>query len=594
MKKLRTAIAIAAAILAGAFNTACQSRPPLEPAPDPLPEMSHAALPSASECADCHADTVAEWRASAHAFSAENPLIHAPVCGRCHAPVGTQLDPEYSYRYAEATPPAEVPAAAAEGVTCVVCHSQVEVPSSQLLHFEPEWPNWRTSDLAVRVLDFESAMGSFGSGTADDPLPVQQDYHASQADPRLVSAEMCRACHDLVVDKGPLEEQIGFPQPKVVLDSTFDEWVASDYPAQGKTCQSCHMPSRAALAPAAEAPEGQAFESALPPRRRTDHSFPGVHSAYWWDGPEREAKERQVGDMLEGIVNIDLEMPQRVASGTEFEIVVKLRNDGVGHDLPSGYGFWRDLWLELRVEDAAGRLLFGSGLMDEGDWLPDEYNPKVRQDPEGYDPFLWSLRSRMVRAPGASRAWIGSDRLVAVPEEAIRRNINGTPILGTETFDAGPIVARLLALKSAGAGAAPAALPSANAPSANAPSANPPSAKAPSAKAPSANPPSANPPSAEAPGRASSVAGPLEEVYTLRYGEAVIKNGIPAGETRQARYPVQLGAATVGPLRVSARLLMRPLSRSMTSQQEELADAPPPGPIYEIEALRVSLPIDGG
>ena len=554
-------VAIAVSVLGAAIGTACRSAPPEGPAPDQRPEASIAGFPGASECADCHADIVAEWQSSAHAFSADNPLIHAPVCGRCHAPVGTMLDPEYMYRYADAPPPETMPAAAAEGVSCVACHAPVEVPAQQLLHFEPEWPNWRISDLALRVLDFDRARGPFGSGVGDDAPPVQQAFHASDFDAGIGDAERCRPCHELEVDKGPLEAQLGGPQPRVVLDSTYAEWAASPYPARGETCQTCHMPSRPALEPAAAAPAGEAFEQAPPPRRRTDHGFLGVHSAYWREGPELALQQRRVAALLDGIASIELEMAPAAERGETLEIVARLRNEGVGHDLPSGYAFWRELWLELRVEDASGRLLFGSGELDAEAFLPDEYSPAVRQDPGRYDPYLWSLRARLVRSPERMATWIGADRRVHIPAEAIRRNLNGTPILGTADFDAGPILAQAWATAGSGVGGS--------------------SGSGESSRASQASQAS----------ETTADAGPLEEVYTLRYGEAVIKNGIPAGQSRQARYPVPVDADAVGPLRVSARLLLRPLSRSMTSQQEELAASPPPGPTYTVAATEVSVPI---
>lgn len=523
--------AIGAAALGAALGVALLARRAEDPHLDVQFGPPTSAFPGATECAACHADTVEEWRSSAHAFAGDNPLIHAPICGRCHAPIGVMSDPEFMYKYAEEPPPDVLPAAASEGVTCVVCHAPIEVPPEQVLNFEPEWPNWRTTDLALRVLRFDRALGPFGSGDAEDEPPVQQGYHRSEASDGITRAEFCRPCHDLTVDKGPLEGQLQRPQPIVHLDTTYAEWEASDYPAQGETCQSCHMPRREDLAPAAKAPPGQSFEQPLPLRARTDHSFPGVHTAYWKDGPEVELQRERVATFVEGIATIDLGLPSTVRAGESFEIVATVSNVGVGHDLPSGYAFWRGLWLEVIVEDADGRTLFRSGVLDDDAWLPDEYNPRVRQDPSLYDPYLWNLRARLIRSPEEAASWIQADRTMSVPPQAVPRNRNGTPILGAAEFEVGPIVERVLDDSDI----------------------------------------------------ERSGSGPVTEVFTLRYGDAVIRNGIPAGESRQARYPVSTEGAASGPLRVSARLLMRPLARSMTSQQEELADAPPLEPVYEIE-----------
>jgi len=144
-----------------------------------------------------------------------------------------------------------------------------------------------------------------------------------------------------------------------------------------------------------------------------------------------------------------------------------------------------------------------------------------------------------VRSPDHLAEWMQPDRTVAVPESAIKRNRNGTPILSWAEFDADPIVAWLEGT----------------------------------------------------PGGSPVAPSPLEDVYVLRYAEALIRNGVPAGGTKTAGYPVTVGPGTRGPLHISARLLLRAMGRHMTQQQEEIRDDPPIRPVYELDAAHATIAV---
>ena len=265
----------------------------------------------------------------------------------------------------------------------------------------------------------------------------------------------------------------------------------------------------------------------------------GFDTAYWDENAPRALQARRAADLLEQAAELAIAVPAVVVPGDTMAVEVTIRNVGAGHDLMTGFSFWREAWLEVGVTDATGRTLFASGRLGAGGWLADEFSPRVRVDPSLYDPYLVQLRARLVRSPENLSAWLQPDRTVAVPEEAVKRNLNGTPIMSWAEFDADPIVARLEG----------------------------------------------------APGRVPADPSPLEEVYVLRYAEALIRNGVPAGGSMTARYPVTVDAAALGPLRVSARLLLRAMGRQMTQQQEEIRDSAPVGPVYEMAATLETVPV---
>lgn len=62
------------------------------------------------------------------------------------------------------------------------------------------------------------------------PGAISPEAHGLWYQPLLRKAEFCAGCHEYVVEGG------------VHLVSTWSEWKASSYAAEGKTCQSCHMP----------------------------------------------------------------------------------------------------------------------------------------------------------------------------------------------------------------------------------------------------------------------------------------------------------------------------------------------------------------
>lgn len=147
------------------------------------------------DCTICHEEVTAEWSTSAHRASFTNDLfqnewlLHEdPWCVRCHAPA------------ADARAPAG--AAAAEGISCAVCHVKGGVIVS------------------ARV-----------SGEAP---------HEVRADADFGTEAQCAKCH-----------RVAFPPsvrvaPGQALQDTITEWEVSGAPGP---CQECHMPLVASARP---------------------------------------------------------------------------------------------------------------------------------------------------------------------------------------------------------------------------------------------------------------------------------------------------------------------------------------------------------
>lgn len=99
------------------------------------------------------------------------------------------------------------------------------------------------------------------------------------------------------------------------------------------------------------------------------------------------------------VAPVDRSLPAAPGEAAVLDVVV--RNIGIAHDFPSGMPDLRESWLEVRVLDAAGRLLAGSGLEPPGS--------SVWSAPHSY---------RLVALDAAGRPVVHGDldRMVAVAE----------------------------------------------------------------------------------------------------------------------------------------------------------------------------------
>lgn len=333
---------------------------------DPLstpesPTVDVAAFAGAAECADCHPDHVAQWSQSVHAHAMTDPVFRALVdvrraafdgdqgafCTQCHSNIGTrggELERGYDW---EALSPVTL-----EGVTCESCHRIQGIV--------------RTSN-AGHELDPDGPM----RGPIEDP--EASSYHMTEPAPWMATAEFCGTCHDV-------DEVNGLP-----LERPYAEWAAAPAGAEGRPCQTCHMPES----------EGTAAEGG-PTRTVHDHTFVGVDVPPGLDEETTAELQDRVTALLEGSGTVLLDLPAETAAGQQLDLVVTVRNELDAHNLPTGSTFNRQLWLEVLVHDAAGALVFETGTLDANGDLRDHWSDL---DPYGDDDLI-SLHSDLIDADG--------------------------------------------------------------------------------------------------------------------------------------------------------------------------------------------------
>ncbi len=182
------------------------------------------------------------WQGSVRRESIDHPAAQAAIedeCSTCHMPLShftahAEGRKAQVFSHLPLVSPPSKDGAAADGVSCSVCH-QVEkaglgTPASfsggltfaslHNTHQRPEYGPFVVDQGHQRVM--QSSTGGM--------VPQASDHIRDSA--------LCGSCHTLYTKAlGPGGQQIGtFPEQMPYL-----EWLHSDYPKRN-TCQSCHMP----------------------------------------------------------------------------------------------------------------------------------------------------------------------------------------------------------------------------------------------------------------------------------------------------------------------------------------------------------------
>lgn len=430
------------------------------PGDAPLEQLS--GFHRAAECTSCHRAIVEQWSSSMHAHALRSPVTIAQanqlldaglrdarspdprrICVNCHGPVAVAASgktrlPLRRSGYGSAL--------LDEGVGCATCHQ------------------WRGTEApgAAGLTRFQEGLrpGSTYYGSLADP--VGNAFHRSR--PASIfkrDGALCASCHNVQHDAdgdGKIRRGVD-----LVLQTTQQEYLA--YAAKGgrPTCLDCHMPVLAAdrVAERAHVPTQQ--DRKAPPRVVRDHSFVGVDypiAEVAERDPQRPAREA----LLRSAARLDVTPP--VAKGGELTFQVALTSTGVGHDLPSGFAFARQMWVEIRVTAEGGKLLFSSGVLarpsddlcDAGT-LDDAKNPAkpfvvgcsaadrnlvnfqqklvdrvdVERGRDGQPKLDARGETRAVAAPGAKETWLQYLTSGAVPRVRPRDGSALSPIAPDET-----------------------------------------------------------------------------------------------------------------------------------------------------------------
>ncbi len=260
----------------------------------------------------------------------------ARFCVNCHAPsaaVATQ----------SATFPLTGSPLAHEGITCVTCH-KFNGPSVS-------GGGGLASSFQAGLQPGARVFGAMAS-------PVLTRAHASGAwDEIKDPSDLCASCHDVNLDRDG-DGRI-LKGTDLVLQTTAREYARYRSSGGTKTCVGCHMPSLAPgrAADSARIPEDQATDA--PARALHDHGFVGVDSPL--DSPQADTQAKARAELLRGAASLSID--GSAAYGGTVDLDVSITNTGAGHNLPTGFAFARQMWLEIVVRRASGALYDASGAL---------------------------------------------------------------------------------------------------------------------------------------------------------------------------------------------------------------------------------------
>jgi hypothetical protein len=316
-------------------------------------------LAKTEDCADCHSDVASHWMYSAHAnASFDNPWYRASIdqfraergkeesrfCAGCHDPllllsgdIDREVKPENDLAYA--------------GITCLVCHS---VESTR-----PDGnASFTLTDAAVLLPDPAS--------------PEEIETHRARLTMNpLRSAALCGSCH-----RSFSGAAIGNENHLPGIGDLGD-WASSGFAGavqdqltsvEERNCQGCHMQSVAASDSEMAASSDGVVSS---------HRWTASHTAMAAQLPD-PGHAQQARDALEGAVLVDVGavrsgqrryvLPEeaKLRGGERLVFDVLLKNETTGHRFPGGVRDMHDVWIEVDVSDAAGRLLAVSRPTEDG------------------------------------------------------------------------------------------------------------------------------------------------------------------------------------------------------------------------------------
>jgi hypothetical protein len=312
-----------------------------------------------SVCEGCHSALFKQWEGSMHSKAFADPLwrtatklffkdtvtsgeiLEMKACVKCHTPLG--------FRSYSITSPGDdydkLTALPAQGIFCNWCHN-----ISQVKH------------LGNAGYDVEPGGGDEDPSTMLGPLKDSDSpYHPSKYSELHTKSEFCGLCHD-----------VSHAANKLPFERTYTEWKNSPYntgvPETTVRCQDCHMRQRPGI-PATgktERPDNPGKACDMGPDRGHvwTHYFVGANAVVT-KLLDSEMHAQMAVERLQNAADLELIRNINYNKNEISDFTVKIINSGAGHYLPTGLTDVRQMWLHVKVTDAAGTVLYVSGDTDK-------------------------------------------------------------------------------------------------------------------------------------------------------------------------------------------------------------------------------------
>jgi hypothetical protein len=332
----------------------------------------------------CHTEIYNEWKTSAHRYAAMDPIFQGiqsvmakqngpestRYCGGCHDPIslfsGTKnifvekLTGLQGYN---------------EGVSCLACHSIQKTDiqgNANYTIWQPTEYLWQWSP--------DHTMGAVARNFLIRAWPSQHNRLSKRM---YKKPEYCAACHKQFIDQEV--NRVGWVQ----LQNQYDNWAASHWNQKGDArttveCRECHMLLVDSIDPAAG--DSSDYNRSADDHKHRSHRFLAantfVPALLHLDGADKHVQlttrwlQGQIdipeirNKWAEGpVVKIRIETPPTIAPGQTVPVRVVMTSNKVGHDYPTGPLDMIQSWVELRVQDERGQLVFSSGQRNARNFL---------------------------------------------------------------------------------------------------------------------------------------------------------------------------------------------------------------------------------
>ncbi|HUY13437.1 MAG TPA: multiheme c-type cytochrome [Terriglobia bacterium] len=349
--------------------------------------------------AGCHTGIYQEWRASAHRWASEDIFFQAiqgamikeagapatRYCAGCHDPVSLLS----AYKNASAS--IEAPGFK-EGDSCIACHAmrRVDVQGNGNYVWGPPKPYL-----------FEHRQAGYALAVAHFLIRAYPRQHDKDYDLALAKKpESCASCHKQFIDKQI--NHVGWVQLQNQYDDwRMGKWNTSPDPAHRLRCQQCHMYYVTASNPAMADPYDRLVGLGL---KHRNHWFAAANQVIpeTIHSPDAAAQTERVVQWLKGekyipeiasiwpkgpVIPIKVVAAEPFRPGSPAEFRVVLSNNKAGHSFPTGPLDLIRAWVEVKVSDSTGRVLFHSGeLTAQGHVEPGTFVLKaVGVNPQGQE-----------------------------------------------------------------------------------------------------------------------------------------------------------------------------------------------------------------
>jgi len=333
----------------------------------------------AEACGECHKQQFDDWSGSVHRRA------HTDSIYRAFVELAREEAGEDVYRFCSSchTPLAIVTGQADflidEGVTCDVCHTVRQVKA---VHGKGG------ANASLVIEEGDVRYGPLRDA-GDNPA------HESAFSEVHTRAEFCSGCHTLL-----------HPHNGLVIENTYEEWRKGPYQKAGIQCQDCHM--RTAEQALQVAKEMKTLQVPGKSSNETDrpnvyaHIFAAANTNLKLTG-QAATHAASARERLQAAASIAVKL-------MDDGIEVAVTNESAGHSIPTSITELRQVWIDLRVTDVAGKEVFRSGAID-GDG-------RVDPDAVMYHSVLVDKDGKVTFKPWAAEKMI-QEKLIG-PKETVR------------------------------------------------------------------------------------------------------------------------------------------------------------------------------